>query len=378
MRTVTVSCTLLVAAAGCVGSSEHLEPSTERIEVTSAHVTAGRCFDAPPADLEAACCSTDALDADEDGVADACENAAAERFAPILFHSADESNFPTNVDWMLQRTTLAYYDDDCAQSSDVREGPLTQALLLDDAESGSCGSSESTLSSGTRSRGKHRTFYLHDLDARWRGGSFDSRDWVTYVHAYPSTLGGLIVQYWRAYAYNDAMTDHGGDWEGVHIQLDDRFEIARVWFLGHTAIRDAPLADVQIEGRHVRVFSEGGGHASRPDGHGIDGLDPWDPATFVRQETWTGGAVTWFGNARSTSGGLRNVGEKRHPLGGQVFIQYSGLWGSPGDFYGTSGYWGPAFNETGMRSDSALQVAWCHHMLTTNADEECYATDSTR
>ncbi len=36
---------------------------------------------------------------------------------------------------------------------------------------------------------------------------------------------------------------------------------------------------------------------------------------------------------------------------GQLFIRYAGLWGSPGLFYSTSGYWGPAFNETGMRAD---------------------------
>jgi hypothetical protein len=32
-----------------------------------------------------------------------------------------------------------------------------------------------------------------------------------------------------------------------------------------------------------------------------------------------------------------------------VFIRYSGLWGSPGRLFITSGYWGPAFNETGAQ-----------------------------
>jgi hypothetical protein len=34
-------------------------------------------------------------------------------------------------------------------------------------------------------------------------------------------------------------------------------------------------------------------------------------------------------------------------MNGQRFIQYSGIWGNPGTLKIFSGYWGPAFNETG-------------------------------
>ena len=39
------------------------------------------------------------------------------------------------------------------------------------------------------------------------------------------------------------------------------------------------------------------------------------------------------------------------PLNGQDFIRYSGIWGSPGDWYATFGYWNPAYNETQKGAD---------------------------
>ncbi|MBI4511339.1 MAG: hypothetical protein HY698_17025 [Deltaproteobacteria bacterium] len=95
---------------------------------------------------------------------------------------------------------------------------------------------------------------------------------------------------------------------------------------------------------------------------------------------------------RTPSGGLLNVGEKSRPRNGQVFIRYSGLWGSPGTFFGTSGYWGPAFNETaakcGPSSDHencagrVFHTAWCAGMAGNSSfspldlNIECYADAS--
>jgi hypothetical protein len=72
------------------------------------------------------------------------------------------------------------------------------------------------------------------------------------------------------------------------------------------------------------------------------------------------------------TGRLLNIGEKRQPLNGQVFIRYSGLWGSPSEksppipagnalYVGFSGYWGPAYNETGIRPDKFI-AAWADGM----------------
>jgi hypothetical protein len=91
-------------------------------------------------------------------------------------------------------------------------------------------------------------------------------------------------------------------------------------------------------------------------------LDPADARTFVRQETWNGGAVQWFNGARGESGGILDVGSKLSPANDQWFIQYSGLWGSPGFAYEFSGYWGPAYNETQM-DNSGFMAAWAENML---------------
>jgi hypothetical protein len=54
----------------------------------------------------------------------------------------------------------------------------------------------------------------------------------------------------------------------------------------------------------------------------------------------------------------------------QVFIQYSGIWGNPGTIFFSSGYWGPAFNETTMGNDGFV-TAWCAGMKS-QTREECY------
>ena len=60
------------------------------------------------------------------------------------------------------------------------------------------------------------------------------------------------------------------------------------------------------------------------------------------------------------------------------FLRYSGLWGSLGSTPFSSGYWGPVFNETGMKQDGFL-AAWCDGFTepgqAANSDRECYADD---
>jgi hypothetical protein len=257
----------------------------------------------------------------------------------------------------------------------------TQSSLLSWYVTGGCGSTDSVYSNGTRSQNKQRTFFLADVADAYRPGSPDTNDWRTYVHAYRNTLGGVTLQYWRFYAYNDAVNNHGGDWEGLHVILDGQLNASRIALLGHTSIDEKLWSAFTVEGTHPRVFSEGGGHATHETGSGIAArgcsyfpcvIDPNNPATYVRQETWAGGLVAWPDGRRTTSGGLLNVGEKLHPMNGQVFIQYSGIWGSPGLLYGTSGYWGPAYNETGMDASTHYLAAWCWGLVGSNVNGECF------
>lgn len=312
--------------------------------------------------------------ADEDGdwIDDACEELLAQKYAPIIYHSSDESNFPTNVDWFLQRTSLWFFDDACdpgffdpfRTDLDVFVTALpTQAHLLIGSKNNECDTDFFDVSSGTRSNRKHRTFYLPDVDEAFRKGSDNSQNWKTYYHAYPTAGGGVVIQYWRFYAYNDYQNNHGGDWEGVQVHLGTDLRPRTISFLGHVGIENIDAATVQWEGTHPRVYSEPGGHASQSFPYG--GGD-----SFTRQETWAGGNVSWTRNVfnhpvgqTTLGGGLVNVGAKIAPMNGQYFIRYSGLWGSISDFpidqtiptrWGDlnartafSGYWGPAYNETG-------------------------------
>jgi hypothetical protein len=343
----------------------------------------------PEADTEALCeVETEgAADGDHDGLPDPCEDALAQRFAPVVVHSTDESNLPTNVDAFLRETSLAFHDDSCGDAPDtvVARAPTEADLGHRQMASRCQAKGEQVTSSGSRSLHKHRTFYLADVGGDERRGSGDSRDWTTYVHAYPNDVGGVTLQYWRFYAYNDAFNNHGGDWEGLHIVLDPHATVVSVRLLQHGGSVDLTPRDLEWVGTHVIVFSEGGGHATRQSGVGILArdcdLDPCvvsldDRASYIWQETWLGGKVSWPDGTVTSGGGLVNMGEKSAPLNGQLFVQYSGLWGSPGIFYWSSGYWGPSYNETGMTADGFIS-SWCAGMAgALDRRRECWPADS--
>ncbi len=332
-------------------------------------------------------CGGHGVDLDRDGLDDACEEALAERFAPVVIHSSAESSFPTDVDAFLATTSLAFRDDGCRAGEHpvLVEVAPTQEGLLHRAVVSPCDGSR-VISDSSRSERKHRTFFLTDVATAARAGSADSRRWKTYLHAYPNDLGGVTLQYWRCYAYNHAVGSHGGDWEGVHVVLRADRAVDRVRLLGHRQMEELTPSESAWEGTHPVVYSEVGGHTSRATPEGIEAhgcedpfgctLTPSDGRTFVRQETWTGGRVEWPDGRVTPGGGLLNVGEKSEPMNGQAFIRYAGLWGSPGRYYFTSGYWGPAYNETSARPDGFI-TAWCAGMAgALDPSRECYAPES--
>jgi hypothetical protein len=329
-------------------------------------------------------------DADHDGLDDKLEDELAARFAPVVFHGEEETNFPVSVDWWLARTHLSVLDATTPprQPQRVIAGPLTQAQLPGHVFPRTGGDISSVA---TRSREKQATFYLEDVAPPWRAGAKDNpAAWITYVHSYPNLSGGVTLQYWRAYSYNEAQAlfldvSHGGDWEGVAVHLDRSFQPQQVTFLGHTDITTKTPAEVVWEDTHPQVWSEEGGHASHSDARALRSR------RYFRQETWPGGQVTGPDGARhGPGGGLLNLGEKTAPRHGQVFVQYSGLWGAPGQFYFTSGYWGPAYNETAARCPASVPAegsgsgdqpgcfmqAWCDRLAETplHWTSECYAT----
>jgi hypothetical protein len=299
-------------------------------------------------------------DADADGVLDARENEVARRFAPIVVHQSAEAVYPTTVDEFLSRTSLWLYDDACTPDLIVPFGLVSQAALF--RTSGpTCGAFDRIDSYGVRSRRKQRTFFLADIAPERHRGRTKPENWPTYVHTYQNDRHGLTIQYWRFYAYNDRFPYHGGDWEGLHVVLGPRDSVLELALIGHTDISVRPRAAFQWD-------SAAGGL------HPVIGV-------ALGAHTTTAQAPPNGSRHESSRGLLVNLGEKTRPLNGQLFLRYSGLWGSPGVFYQTSGYWGPAFNETELGEDGFV-VAWCRGMLdprrTVGGVPECYASRETR
>ena len=166
-------------------------------------------------------------DVDDDKITDTCEQTLAEKYAPIVYHSSDESNYPTNVDWLLQKTAL-YFNSVTKSELDrkIIDKPSQAALLGQKVEISNT-PSITVDSDGTRSERKETSFYLEDVAEGFRRGSTNSQEWTTYFHAYPNDIQGITIQYWRFYAYNDAVNNHGGDWEGIHIVLDENLRPAQ-------------------------------------------------------------------------------------------------------------------------------------------------------
>jgi hypothetical protein len=339
-------------------------------------------------------------DEDNDGLNDSFEQTMAERFAPIVFHDPKEPNFPTNVRLFLPATELWFYDSRCKQSSVKIAAPLVDSIP--EKVQPPCDPRETLVDSyGTRSKNKDQSFFLKTVDEAKRAGG-DPPDWTTYYHLYPNEDGGITIQYWRFYAYNTgeflghqvAVGSHGGDWEAIHVVLDFTNAPKVVRFLGHRSISTRPWSSLVSEGTHVLIKSEKGGHTSVP----VKEKDKKEVARLIRQETWTGGRVSWpisvaqnSNRVAANSPVLMNLGEKLSPAAGMEFLQYSGLWGTreTGWWFPRlrSGYWGPAFNETGMGRDQFI-AAWCEGIAKslrerTSDDKagrlsECYPTNVSR
>jgi len=302
-------------------------------------------------------------DSDGDGLCDRLEDSIARYFAPTLQLDPDEQYYPTNVDAFLSLTSLWYYDDDCTPDLHEQVGEVTQKELVSLQHGPTCNGSQSLSSHGTRSRRKQNTYYLADLPASARSGLKDPSNWEVYVHSYPNSIGGITLQYWLLYVYNSLVIEHGGDWEASHIVLGPTGRPVLIRLLGHNGIDSFPPGALQwtvnAEGEHPTVFVLRGGHtgsrSGRPGG--------------LQFETWR-------------MGRLVNIGEKTQPRNGQQFVQYSGLWGSPGTFYQTGGYWGPAYNETSLDIGTGYITAWCLGILDGERQappqRECYPMNESR
>lgn len=241
------------------------------------------------------------IDADHDGIPDWLEQSLGEKYAPILFFHPQEPNLPVNVEWLLMKSDMALkceadtmlYDlgtwVTTADGKKHLEPHLTQDSLSQDFTDESCAHKLSTLAPRPEDAGlggsgadTQTYFYLSqqslvDDNSQDAKGATNPSEWTTYLHAYPTSDGGIMLQYWHIFSFNDYQTkkdnatsgfdQHRGDWDAqVQVQLDASLEPEGVWFSRHTHALDfMPKAQVTWAGdgdTHPQVMVDAGGHAA--------------------------------------------------------------------------------------------------------------------
>jgi hypothetical protein len=321
-------------------------------------------------------------DLDCDGLPDSLEQTLAERYAPVVLHDADEPNLPMDAATYIAGSELWYFDESCSPKARLVSGPFA---TIPDLMQRSCGAQSAAVSSfGSFSLAKICSFFLAPRDRSVYLGAKDTRRWVTYFHAYPSAGDGAVIQYWRFFAYNTSyfhglhtwVGNHEGDWEAIHVVLGPKPAYAPqfIRLLGHSSISSVPWNSSVRRGTHPVISSAKGGHTSL-----LAAEDDLSAERHFVQETWTGGTVRLPRSGSASSGApLVNLGEKTAPMRGMEFLRYSGLWGRrENGWFGAynSGYWGPAFNETGRHKDGFV-AAWCEDMRDPSRSagpvRECY------
>ncbi len=289
-------------------------------------------------------------------------------YAPIVYYVPDEPNLPTNVDYFLSKTSLWFYDAPSGVRLPIKAAPTSRDLhwLQAGIHVASIKRDFKADSYNWRDPAKQCTFYLATVSPDVRKGGPHTEDWTTYYHAYANTIGGITIQYWRFYAFNTGSVgigNHGGDWECAQVVLSADHKPVELVLLGH---RDISVLDwdkvPHISETHPKIYATRGSHTSTIDPPSFISLFIIHDAAY--------GLVTWPDGSRSNCGPLVNMGEKTQPLNGCFFLTYSGLWGSPDKFPFNNGYWGPAFNETGMID--GFCKAWVGDMANAYMDD-CFA-----
>lgn len=280
-----------------------------------ASLAAVRCHhDSPPGDHPA----FPAIDAGE----------LIHRFAPEIRLHPDEAYFPASVDWLLPRVALKYTRRGKKHLL-VPAGQLTLQALV------------TTVFNGEPSGATHdrvSRFFLAITGDEARRGQEPQDDGSIAVPCYarvrllPDTTA-IDIQYWFFYPYHASslpgLGAHEGDWEHITVRASrDGKKIQGVLFSRHGSEGGwetfQTTGDSAIGMQHPIVYAAKGSHASYPS-----------PGVKRRG---------WLPDDHCDDGGPRwrcweyviDVGDKDAPRNGQIWLQFTGRWGTPKIFTGRS------------------------------------------
>lgn len=257
----------------------------------------------PPPPLDAARVASDVAiggpaDVDRDGLADADEDAFLARFSPRALLAPNDPSHPASVSWLRTRQELSL------------DGPRLFGTLVP----------------GRR------------FDDETRRGSTRPADWAVYGHAYPTAEGGINLQYWYYYPYNDGpfILDHESDWEHVTVELAADGTPTALALARHDHNAPGfrvPWVEVPTEDGHPWFVVASGTHAAYLD---ADDAPFWERLTDCPRDPQgrpqlTNCQAIVFRAGPGEASRLENVGERSAPrLDSDTdgfFMRYSGLWG---------------------------------------------------
>lgn len=281
-------------------------------------------------------------DADNDGLSDAVEQNLAQRFAPVLYYTADETVYPVAIQYHLDRSNL----NQSREGDDLIDPEPTVAEIgvLNDRD------------------GK---YYLDNREGSLNDKGIE-KDYATsdpaytvYARVVQGSSGGegngsgelTVVQYWFFYAFNrGTLNIHEGDWEMVQVVLKNNETPIKAMYSQHKGGQQADWSQVERDGDHPMVFVARGSHAnyfrSYQGKMGLASDEVDDDGEVLKPADYE---LVILGEA----------GAGNHQAS-QDWLDYGGHWGDFGNvedqLQGRRGPFGPVFRENGTMWGEP--VAW--------------------
>ncbi|MCP4218630.1 MAG: Vps62-related protein [bacterium] len=294
-------------------------------------------------------------DSDGDSVMDSVEQYLLERYAPVVKLHPDEENYPSSVEWYLEKTVMRYNHSKCYDCPILDEGEMTVSNITTrthrDREKYLCYHRGTHWSSGSLESHQRKKYFLQVPNrSGWESfvyaGADDAADWRCYAHVRtapvdPADFGltsPLIdIQYWFFYPRNGYIAPHvahEGDWEHITVRVlpsSHGYAVWQIFLAQHNGGVWREPQEFSYSGTHPIVYAAKHSHACYKDTgtHYVTLLFIYDH---------TGHGTPW-----NTINNLVNVGELADPVNGQNWLQYNGRWGEIGQFEFTTGPYGPAF-----------------------------------